>query len=93
MERSSKQKPRRFCRGFAFRRSVGLAIPVLRSGMKNAASRPGRQFTCRSLQHRIIISMRTDPEPQQAVVDLDGKRAVAQADANAMVAADLLEMQ
>ena len=37
--------------------------------------------------------MRTDPEPQIAVIGLPGQRAVTQADANGSIASDLLELK
>ena len=45
------------------------------------------------LQKRIVIGMRADPEPQQSVIGCDSERAITQADADAVIAANLLEVQ
>lgn len=37
--------------------------------------------------------MRADPEPQQAIIDFDRERPVAQADPDAAIAANALKMQ
>src|SRR5262249_4057247 len=53
----------------------------------------GRMHRTASPDHRVIVRMRADPEPQESVVDLDGERPIVSANPYRPEMSDFLEME